>query len=66
MAEARFKNQAAATKWLKTKFGVFLEENVTEGRWAAYVPHNNETGMAIGYGDTIPAAVEAVAEIVEG
>lgn len=66
MAEARFKNQAAASKWLKAHLGVFLEENDKQGRWAAYVPDNSESGMAIGYGDTIPAAVEAVAEIVEG
>lgn len=64
---ARFKNQAAATKWLKANYGVFLEENAKEGRWAAYVPHNaSSDGMAIGYGETVPAAVEAAAVIVEG
>lgn len=67
MAEVRFKNQAAATKWLKAHDGLFLDENTKEGKWAAYVPHNlSKDGMAIGYGDTVPSAVAAVAEIVEG
>lgn len=64
---ARFKNQAAATKWLKANLGVFMDENTKLGRWAAYVPHDaSEGGMAIGYGETIPEATEAVAVIVEG
>jgi len=66
MSVYRFKNQAEAVKWLEQHFGVFLEANDQKGKWAAYVPHEtSENGMAIGYGNTVPEAVDNVANLIE-
>lgn len=60
----QFKRQADATKWLSSVYGVFLDNNTSDGKWMAQVPDKSEAGVSIAYGDTPLAAINAVSEMM--